>query len=323
MVMTLRVSLFAGAVWALKRELHGIRGGELVRHLRSYGLRHLALALACTVASFLALGGIERLALRYTGFARQVSRRTAVVTAFVTHALSQSVGLALFTGAAVRLRAYSRYALDAVAAARISAFVTLTITLGLLITGAGALLASSAPLQVAHTSVPVRPAGLVLALVVMAYLAWSVLGRRDALGRGRWRIDRPSPLLATGQLAVSALDWLLTGTVLFALVPPSVGVGYGELLRAFLIGQTVGVASHIPGGAGVFEVVLLALVATGTAQGHAALVASLVMFRVVYYLLPLIAAALVAVIAELLASHEPHGAWPWLDRGAATSSHVR
>ena len=293
-----------------------------MRHLRGYGPQHLALALGCTLASFLALGGIERLALRYTGFSGRISRRTAVITAFVTHAFSQSVGLALFTGAAVRLRAYSRHAIDAMAAARISAFVTLTVTLGLLVTGAGALLASSAPLPLAHTSIRVRPAGLVLTLVVAAYLAWSVLGRRESLGHGRWRIDRPSPPLAFGQIAMSALDWLLTGTVLYAFVPPSVGVGYAELLRAYLVGQTVGMASHIPGGVGVFEVVVLAFLATGSAQAHAALVASLVMFRVVYYLLPLITAALVAAIAELMAGRGRRETWSWLERDAAPSAHV-
>jgi uncharacterized membrane protein YbhN (UPF0104 family) len=251
-----------------------------------------------------------------------VSPRTAVVTAFVTNAFSQSVGLALFTGAAVRLRAYSRQAIDAMAAARISAFVTLTVTLGLLATGAGALLASSAPLQLAHSTISVRPAGVVLALVVMAYVAWSVLGRRVSVGRGRWRIDRPSPRLASGQIALSAVDWLLTGTVLYAFVPPSAGVGYAELLRAYLVGQTVGMASHIPGGVGVFEVVVLALVATGSAQAHAAFVASLVMFRVVYYLLPLIAAALVAVIAELLAGSGRRETRSWLEPGAVPSGDV-
>jgi uncharacterized membrane protein YbhN (UPF0104 family) len=80
-------------------------------------------------------------------------------------------------------------------------------------------------------------------------------------------------------------------------------------------------ASHIPGGAGVFEVVVLTLVATGSAQGHAALVASLVMFRVVYYLLPLMAAALVAVIAELRMGDEPRAAWQL--REPAPNGHVR
>lgn len=313
----LRSLLLILAAWALRREISGLHGGEVLHHLRGYGFRHVALALACTLASFLALAGIEVLALRYTGYARTVSRRSAVVTAFVAHAFSQSMGLALLTGGAVRLRAYSRYALDATAVARISAFVTITVTLGLLLTGAGALLASAAPLQLWRTVVPVRPVGLALALIVIAYMVWSAAEHGDALGRGRWRVDRPSPLLAAGQLLISALDWVLTGTVLYAVLPPSAGVGYVELLRAYLVAQMAGVASHIPGGAGVFEVVVLGLLAGGVQQ-HAALVASLVMFRVAYYLVPLVAAGVVAGLAELL----PQCAGAALPRSELHSAHA-
>jgi phosphatidylglycerol lysyltransferase len=321
--------LFILAAWALRRELSGLHRDVLLRQLQSYGFRHVVFALACTMASFVALGGIEMLALRYTGFARSVSRRSAIVTAFVAHAFSQSVGLALLTGAAVRLRAYSRYGLDTTAVARMSTFVTITVTLGLLLTGAGALLASSAPVQVAHAVLLVRPVGIALAIVILAYLAWSAFGggRSGVLGRGRWRVDRPSPLLATGQLLLSALDWVLTGTVLYALVPPSAGVGYLELLRVYLVGQMAGMASHIPGGAGVFEVVVLGLLAAGGVQRHAALVASLLMFRVAYYLVPLVLAGIVAVVAELRRLHRAGAALSpplsALDAARAQVSHVR
>jgi phosphatidylglycerol lysyltransferase len=105
--------------------------------------------------------------------------------------------------------------------------------------------------------------------------------------------------VALAQLLLSSTDWLLTGTVLFALLPPGAGIAYGELLRVYLIAQTVGVASHIPGGAGVFEVAILALAARGDASQRAAIITALVMFRVVYYLLPLLTALVIAAVAEL------------------------
>ena len=321
--MAVRSLLFLLAAWALLRELDGLRGEALLRQLQSYEPRRVALALACTAASFLVLGAVEELALRYTGHARTVSRRTAWVTAFVAHAFTQSVGLALLTGAAVRVRAYSRHAMDAIAVARISAFVTLTVTLGLLATGAGAMLASSAPLRVAGVLVPARSVGSTLALVVAAYVAWSALGKRDVLGRGRWRIERPSPLMAGGQLLFAALDWILSGTVLYALLPASAGLGYVELLRVYLVAQTAGMASHIPGGAGVFEVVVLTLAAGGGVERHAALVASLVMFRVAYYLVPLVIAGLVAAVAELRPPREEIADFPMSELHATQPAHVR
>ncbi|MEO8563799.1 MAG: hypothetical protein ABI601_17100 [bacterium] len=293
----LSVVLFAVAAWALRRELHETSIGAIVQNVRRYDAAHILLALLCTVASFLALGAIELLALRYVG-RRDVSRTTAVTTGFVAHAFSQSVGLALLTGAAVRLRAYRSRGVDAVTVARLSAFVTLTVALGLLATGAAALIASSAPLRVGRMAMPVKPLGATLALVVLAYLVWIAIGR-GAEPTGRWGIARPSTTMAISQIVLASLDWLITGTVLFALLPSSLAISYVELLRIYLSAQTVAVASHVPGGLGVFELVVLTLGPTDVPGTRVALIAALVMFRVVYYLAPLVAAIVVAGGAEL------------------------
>ena len=295
LALATRVVLAALAALALRRQLHGLRATDLLAGLRSYGWRHVAVGLACTAASFLLLGAFEVMALRYDGGApaRAVPPRAAFATAFVASAFSQSIGVALLTGAAVRLRAYARFGVDAAAVARVSAFVTATATLGLLATGAVALAATAAPVRVAGVALPTRPAGAVLGLLVVAYLGWSVFGRRPGLGRGRWRVRRPSAAQASGQVALASLDWLITGTVLFFLLPPALHLAWAPFLRAFLVAQTLGVISHVPGGVGVFEAVLLA-----SLGASAALAASLVMYRVIYYLLPLLLAAVVAGVAE-------------------------
>jgi uncharacterized membrane protein YbhN (UPF0104 family) len=294
------VALVMLAAWALRRELSGLNVADLLRQLRSYGVVHLAIGLACTAGSFVALGVVELLALAYVERDERVPRRVGMTTAFVANAFSQSIGLALLTGGAVRLRAYARYQLDAADVARVSAFVTLTVTLGLLATGAGAFLASTAPLLLGRVALSVHPVGIVLALIVLAYLGWSLLGSRETIGRGGWQIRRPTLPLAARQIALASLDWLLTGTILFFVLPPALGIGYGTALRVYLVAQTVGVLSHVPGGVGVFELLVLTLLApvTGPEQ-RAAAVASLVVFRALYYLLPLVAALTIATIAEL------------------------
>jgi uncharacterized membrane protein YbhN (UPF0104 family) len=297
--VALRLGLLALAAWALRRELAGVQLGDLPRQFGGYDWRHATLSVAGTVASFATLGLIELLATGYAG-ATRIPRRTVMTTAFVAHAFSQSIGLALLTGAAVRLRAYARRGVDALAVARISGFVTFTITLGLLACGAAALLASREPLRVMHVTLPVRSAGALLALIVLAYLAWSAVASHDHIGTGRWLLRRPSARMALAQVGVSSLDWLITGTVLFAVLPAAAGLEYGPLMRAYLVAQTAGMASHVPGGAGVFEAVILTLAATGAGEQRAALIAGLVMFRVVYYLLPLMVALVTAGVTELL-----------------------
>ena len=287
------------AVWALRRELGSVHSDELARQIASYGWWHAAFAVAGTVASFGTLGMIESLALRVAAPRVRVAKRTAMVTAFVANAFSQSIGVALLTGAAVRIRAYRSRRLDAADVARTTAFVTLTVTLGLLACGGAALLAGRPSLHLANIIVPARPLGLVLLLIVAAYVAWSAVASREHLGWGRWQLRRPTGRIAVTQLVLSSADWLLTATVLFAVLPSAAGIGFAELLRAYLIAQTVGMASHVPGGAGVFEAVMLTLTVRGSPTAQAAVVAALVSFRIVYYLLPLVGALLVAAVVEL------------------------
>ena len=304
----IRVALLSLAVWALRAELVGLDRGALLAELRGFGAWRLVLAATATVASFVVLGGIELMALGYARRSADVPRSAAMLTGFVANALSQSIGVALLTGGAVRLRAYRRYGVGGVDIARLSGFVTLTATLGLMATGAAAFLASSAPLHLWHRELPVRLVGALLAASVGAYLAWSIVGQRDVVGRGAWRMARPTPRVAVEQVSVAALDWVVTGSLLFLMLPPALGIGFLRALRVYLVAQTVGTASHVPGGAGVFDLMVLALLLPAAGAGsRAAIVAALVAFRVLYYLIPLVVACLVAVAAEMRAPDLAHG----------------
>ena len=293
-----RVLLIAGAAWALHRELADTSASALLGHLRAYGLNHVVLAVGCTVVSFLLLGVVELLALRVCRIPRDtVSRTRVLLTAFVANALSQSVGLAVLTGSAVRHRAYTRFGVGKADVARVSTFITLTATVGLLAAGGWALVASPAGSGIEHVALPLRALGVACLAVVAAYLAWSALGGGEA--SGRWRIPRPTLPTALGQLMLSASDWVLTGAVLWMFLPASLGIRFWVLMRTYLVAQTAGVTSHVPGGVGVMEVVLIGLLPIGSAEDRAAVVAALVMFRVVYYLLPLAGAVVAGGVTEI------------------------
>lgn len=295
----LRIVLAGAAVWAVRRELHDVDGASLMLDIAALSPARLALGLACTIASFLLLGVIEWMALRQAAASERVSMPAAIRTGFVANALSQSVGLAVLTGTAVRVRAYARYGVGPADVARTTAFVTITATLGLLAAGAVAVVANGAPVTVGAVSFSALPTALALGGIVVAYLLWSIAGRADRIGGGRWGIPRPSPVLAFGQTTISALDWLVTGAVLYAFMPLHSGLTLGVVLGAYLVAQVVAVTSHVPAGAGIFELVVFAiLIRVDPAAPRAALAAALVMFRVTYYLIPLCAAVVLATAGE-------------------------
>lgn len=297
----LRCVLIAAACFALWREVHGLQIHQLVGDIASVGFARMGVALAATVASFALLGVVEVLAVRRTalGIDHVVGIRSAMVTAFVSNALSQSVGISVLTGAAVRLRAYARHGLDAAAVARVTAFVTITATMGLLAAGSVAMYTAGEGVSSGPVAFATRPTALLLALLVVAYLVWSMVGAAGGIGVGRWRLERPSPALAASQVLISSLDWLLTGMVLYAVMPAHAGLTPALVLGAYMIAQTAAVTSHIPAGAGVFEVIVLAVLTRGAPDAsRTAIVAALVLFRILYYVLPLCAALAVAVVTR-------------------------
>jgi uncharacterized membrane protein YbhN (UPF0104 family) len=201
--------------------------------------------------------------------------------------------------------------MDALDVARISVFVIVTAALGLIATGALAFLTTPGRVEILTFSLSLAPLGILLLVPIAAYIAWGLFGRSEFHGRGRWRIRRPSLGLALKQIGISSLDWMLAGTVLFFLLPSSLHVSYSGLLGVYLVAQTAAVLSHVPGGVGVLEAIVLALL-TAPGEGRipspaltASLAASLFVYRIVYYLLPLCGAIALSVIAEMIRSRRP------------------
>ncbi len=295
LLFAFRLALFSAALVALRHEIAGVHRADVVRALRSYGWPRIALALICTAASFVTLGAVELLANRAAGgnAGRAMPRRASFATAFVAHAFSQSVGFALLTGAAVRLRAYDRYGVDARAVARTTATVTAAVILALGSLVMVALVGAPATLRVRQLAmfgwgVRALVAAVVVSLVVVV------------LYRARRRGALPPLRIAVALVALSTIDWLLTGAVLVAFIPATSITSCVDILRAFVVANAAGMASQVPGGAGVLNVTLLSLVAPRVPlTTHGALAAALVAYRVTYYLVPLCAATMVAALGEM------------------------
>jgi len=104
----------------------------------------------------------------------------------------------------------------------------------------------------------------------------------------------PTPTIAVGQALISAIEWTLAGAVLYVLLPPS-GLSFLQFLGAFFIAMLLGMASHVPGGVGVFEGLIVLLLKPYLTSGQ--LLPALVVYRAVYYLLPL-AVALIGIVTD-------------------------
>ena len=295
---TLILAISVLALATLRRELHAYGYHQIMRAAWGVPAFRLWSAVAFTLLGYATLAAYDGLALAYVG--RRLGARRTVFASFVAYALSMNVGLSGITGASIRYRFWSSWGLAAPEIAQGVAFTTVTLWLGVLAVGGAAVAFGPAPLGIIHGFSPIawRSLGVALLGVVMAYLLWAALFRRTMTVRG-WAFTAPRPSLAIAQVAVSALDWILAGLALFVLVPRASGLSAWSFVGFFLVAQIIAATSHVPGGVGVFETLMLLMLKPWVATPD--LIGALVAYRAVYYLLPLAIAVIAFATHELLA----------------------
>jgi len=280
--------VLALAALCLHRLAMSLNIHALMRTARAIPDWRFAAALGLTTASYLLLTIYDVMALRT--IERPQPYRTAALASFTSYTLSHNLGFGILTGAAARLRIYGAKGLTTGEVARVTAIAGITFWTGVFASVALALLVHHRPLVVAQHVLPLgvqHTAGAVLL---------ALLGAGTLLAR-RWHL--PGPLAIARMTLVALADIAAACGTLYVLLPHAGIALYPPLLLAYVLAIVVALVSHVPGGLGVFEATVVALCPQIPAGE---LVAALLVYRIVYYLLPL------ALALVLLVRHE-HARW--------------
>lgn len=259
-------------------------------------------ALGATIVGFIILLGYEWSASRYAGV--NLPGRTLALGGFTAFAIGNAIGLSLLSGGSVRYRLYARHGLGASDVAHMTLFASLSLGCALPPLAALATLsnlpAASAALRLPESLL----AGIALAILLLgAVLTVGIYRRRlpeqplrdNLLVRvGRRTLRLPGRRLTFLQLIITALDVAAAATVLYLLLPEA--PPFGAFLLVYLLALAAGVLSHVPGGVGVFEAILLA--AFADKLGAAPLAAALLLYRLIYVVLPMLVACVLLLINE-------------------------
>ena len=286
---------FSVFVYLLHRELAHFHVHDVLRHLHEIPPVALAWGCVLTVVSYFAMSFYDVLALAYlrksVPFARTLS------ASFIANAFGHNLGFAAFTGAAFRLRLYASSRLTATGVATITAFTSITTGLGLAtLAGTSFLLQPERAAAALHTnrgwSVLIG-AGLLTA--VGCYFFWAASRRLRIEIRG-WLLRPPGAGVGAIQILIGTIDLALSCGVLWVLLPPSAHVDFLTFAGAYAIAVAAGLVSHVPGGLGVFEAVVVFAVPGVPTD---VLLGSLLAYRSVFYLGPLLLATLLFGAEEL------------------------
>ena len=294
--------LFAAMLWVFHHELRQSHYHDIVQHIAAIPARQVALAFLFTVLNYLVLTGYDVLALRYLHYPLGYSK--IALASFLGYAFSHNIGFALLSSASVRYRLYSTWGLSAGEIATVVAFNGVTFWLGVLLLGGLAFvwepLSLPPALQLPFFS-SVYPLGVLFLLLATGYLLFSAY-RTTPLTFRAWELPVPPPRLAFAQVALSSVDWMLAASVLYVLLPATDSLSYPFFLSVYIIAQIVGVTSQVPGGLGVLETVVVLLLSPHLPTP--AILGSLVVYRGIYYLLPLAIAIVLLALHELLQKKE-------------------
>ncbi len=281
--------LAIAAVWILHGELAGAGGQQFALATHGLAPADMALAALLTMASYTVLAGYELLAFANAGVT--LARWRIALTSFLGYAVSNTIGFSVLSGAAVRYRFYARWQITARQISGIVAFYAGTFWLALMVLGGWGLWRTSVPLFAGSSgAIWTKALGAGILLVSSLYL-WASIVWRHLTIRGR-TYDLPGWRIAAAQYVLSILDWTLSAGILWVLLPDPTP-SFSQVSVAFVVAQLIGAASHLPGGIGAFEAVILSQL--DHVVPMEALLLSLVAFRGIYYVGPFVAA--MAIIA--------------------------
>ena len=291
------LAFFLLVAWLVAGQARTIAWGSVWTSLRAIPKSVLGLAglLAfLTYAVYCSFDLIGRYCTRHG-----LSHRRVLLVTFISYAFNLNLGT-IIGGVAFRYRLYGHYGLYGGQIAHVTALSMVTNWIGYCLLAGCVFLAWPLPLppQWDMGAIDMRWLGVLTLTIAAAYLALCAWrgGRdgRDLVVAGR-SIPMPGWRLAVLQLGLSSLHWSLMASIIFVLLQGK--APYPTVLATLLVAAVAGVIAHVPAGLGVTEAVFVALM--GHQVEHGPLLAALLGYRGIYYIAPLVIAAVSYLAVEV------------------------
>jgi uncharacterized membrane protein YbhN (UPF0104 family) len=319
--VALSLTIIIIALVVLYRILRDIDPEELLDAIEATDWRTLIMAGCFVAAGYLTLTFYDLFALRTIGRS-DIPYRIAALGGFTSYAVGHNVGASVFSGGAVRYRIYSAWGLSVIDVTKICFIAGLTFWLGnATMLGLGVLYTP----QAAHAmdDLPLwlnRVFALVTLVMLAAYVAW-VWVKPRVIGRQGWQVTLPGGTSTLLQIAIGIVDLCCCAAAMYMLMPDEPDLGFITVAVIFVAATLLGFASHAPGGLGVFDAAMMVALWQFDKED---LLAGLLLFRLLYYIIPFAISLVILGVRETLLSRAArrmaHAAPPPLE---ATGERIR
>lgn len=290
--------VFFSALWLLHHEFKTMRYADVVASFKALSWGSILAAIAFTAGNFLVMIGYDWFGVRLVN--HPISTRQVATASLLSYSFSNSLGVFL-GGAPVRARLYSSWGMSSTEIVRLVLLIGAAFWLGLF-SLAGTLFVFT-PFDIPdRLHLPVAtslPFGVVLLAAAAIFLL--ICGaRKSPIKIFNVNLQPPPLKIAVAQMLVAQADFLLAASTLYVLLPDEVAIDFFPFVAIFLLAVFVALVSHVPGGLGVLELVLVTMLPGGSHE----LVGALIAFRIIYYLLPLMLGVIAVSIGSLRVHRE-------------------
>jgi hypothetical protein len=294
--LVLSLVIIASAATVLYRILRGLNVADVIIALKATSTRDVVLGGLFVAAAYFTLTFYDLFALRTIG-KNHVPYRIAALSAFTSYSVGHNLGATVFTGGAVRYRIYSSWGMTALDVAKLCFITGLTFWLGnATVLGLG--IAYEPQAAGAIDQLPIwanRTIAFTALAVLGAYVAW-VWVKPRVIGRAGWTVTLPGGPLTLLQIVIGILDLGFCALAMYVLLPDNPHIDFIRLAVIFVSATLLGFASHSPGGLGVFDAAMLVALIEYEKE---ALVAGLLIFRLLYYIVPFALALTILGVREM------------------------
>lgn len=284
--MAASIVLFGASLVVLWRIVSDIDVAELKSAFTTASFRQISLAVLFTAISYSLLTCYDAIALRQLKL--QVPYPTTALASFTSYAVSFTLGFPLLTAGTVRYWIYSAKGVRPGRVASLTVIAGITFWLGMALVLGWSMIRQAGELaSLVYTHIWLNQLiGLTAAAFVLGYMIWVSIRRRAVKIQG-WKLELPGFRLSLAQILIGAGDVCAGAGVLFVLLPGGHNLGFETFVAVYIFAVMLGVASHAPGGLGVFEAtILLAL----SSYPREPVLGALLLYRLCYYLVPFVIA---------------------------------
>ena len=282
--IVLSCGIIAVAGYTLFHLLRDVEVAKVTAALRDTPPHQIAIAALFVALAYLTLTFYDLFALRTIG-KLDVPYRVAAFASFTSYSIGHNIGATVFTGGAVRFRIYSAWGLDVIDVTKIAFVTGLTFWLGNAFVLGGGMIYEPAVASVID-QLPAwanRLLGFTGLAAIIAYLIWLLPRKRVVSITSGWVVTLPNAQLTLVQIGLGILDLGCSALAMYVLVPDDPHLDFINVMVAFVLATLLGFASHAPGGVGVFDAAML----VGLHQyAKEELLAALLLFRLLYYIVP-------------------------------------